>query len=147
MKKIFITFFFTLTLLSPVAVFAQSSPPIDYSGFVKCDGVVVKNADGSAKPGEDRRQNECNFYWLMKTITLGVNWMFVITIPVATALFAYGGLLHMTGRPDKISDARKIFTSVGIGFIIMITAWVVVRTGVDALLDPAFGTSPTLLVK
>lgn len=126
MKKTLLTTFLVLTLMSsgvPIAI--AQAPKLDYSGFVKCDGVLKT---GEA---EKDRQNVCNFAALIDTAIKIINWMFVISIPVATALFAYAGALYMTGIPGKMGQARKIFLSVGIGFIIMISAWVAVRTFVD----------------
>jgi hypothetical protein len=99
-------------------VFAQA-PALDYSGLVKCDGVL--------KPGEPGRREVCNFAALFDTINKTINWMFYISIPVATALFAYAGLLYMRGTSGSRTQANTIFTNVGIGFIIMLTAWFLVR--------------------
>lgn len=128
---------FTLLLgtlfLNPAVTLAQSTtpPPLDYSGFVKCDGVVKTGKD--AEPG---RTQVCNFAALMNTIVKAINWLFIISIPVATVLFAYAGLLYMTGTPGNRTKANGIFTSVGIGFIIMITAWIGVRTAVGWFVEP-----------
>lgn len=136
MKKILFTSFLVLSLMSigAPAVLAQA-PKLDYSGFVKCDGVVAgKKSDGTPikgstpKAGEEERQTVCNFAALIETVIKTINWMFIISIPVATALFAYAGALYMTAVPGKMGQAKKIFVSVGIGFIIMISAWVAVRT-------------------
>ncbi len=133
--RLFSTFLFSLVFslvlsfgtlaTTPIPLHAQSTAPpkLDYSGFVKCDGVVNKK--------EPYRNVPCDFTQLIKTVNSAINWIFIISIPVATVLFAYAGLLYITGKPGNLTKANKIFTSVGIGFIIMITAWFVVRTAVD----------------
>ncbi len=109
-----------------------NDPPLNYSGFVKCDGVVKTGV------GEKDRNKRCDFNALMETVVSLISWLFYISIPLAATLFAYGGLLYMTGVPGKQNTARSIFTSVGIGFIIMITAWIGVRTIVGWLVaDPS----------
>jgi hypothetical protein len=125
MKKLLISILVVITLVSVSPVLAQA-PKLDYSGFVKCDGVVKKGV-----VGEEARNVPCDFNALMDTVIKAINWLFIITIPIATVLFAYGGLLYMTGKSGNIETAKKIFSSAAIGFIIMITAWFVVRTIVN----------------
>jgi hypothetical protein len=108
-------------------------PKLDYSGFVKCDGVVTK--------GEEGRQVRCDFVALMDTIVKLINWLFSISTAIAVALFAWSGILYMTGKSANISKAKSVFTSVGIGFIIMIVAWLAVYTAVKWIVDPNFGAT------
>lgn len=127
MKKILIiaSIFLAGISLSPSLVTAQATgpaPKLDYSGIVKCDGVLK---DKAIEPG---RQVECNLPTLMRIINELIQWAFYISIPIATVLFSYAGLLYMTGVPGKISQANKIFTTTGIGFIIALSAWFAVRT-------------------
>lgn len=142
MKKILIIIsIFSLSLslgLSPGTHFAQAAvtgapPKLDYSGFVKCDGVV--------NPAEKDRQTVCNFAALMDTLNKMISWIFYMTIPVCVALFAYAGLMYMTGIKGKIDDAKKILKSVAVGFIIMLTAWLIVRTVVGWFVDPSFNAT------
>ncbi len=150
MKTNILTIIFALIVfVMPISANAQSDyastvkaidqaqhPQLNYSGFVKCDGVVKKDEPG--------RTTECNFAALVGTINSLINWVFVISIPIATVLFAYAGLLYITGIPGKISQAHAIFKSVGIGFIIMITAWFAVRTVVGWFVEPGSGATTFL---
>ena len=112
---------------------------IGYDGLVDCDGVVEKD---STKPNyEPGRQRICDFNALMRTISKIINWLFIISIPVATALFAYAGLLYMKGTSADRTKANSIFTSVGIGFIIMLTAWFGVKTVVDWFVEENSGAT------
>lgn len=112
----------------------ETAPKLDYSGFVKCDGIVTS-------VGEPDRQKECDFAALIDTINKLINWLFIISIPIATVLFAWAGLLYLTGSEKNIGKAKSIFTSVGIGFIIMIVAWLAVYTVVNWLVKPNFGAT------
>lgn len=125
MKKFFIIAIALMMGLSAIphtTLALGAPPPLDYSGFVNCDGVLRPKAD------EPDRQRECNFAQLMLTAQKGIQWMFFIAVPIAGVLFAWGGLLYMSGKSGNIDKAKGIFTSVAIGFIIMITAWLIVRT-------------------
>lgn len=139
MKKTYTIIALVLMIALQIAVMpslALSAPALDYSGFVKCDGVV--------NPDEPGRNVTCDFNALMNTIIKGINWLFIISIPLATVLFAYAGLLYISGVPGNRTKANKIFTSVGIGFIIMLTAWFLVRTALDWLVTPDFGATTFL---
>jgi hypothetical protein len=148
MKKILATIFILAIFVTPTVTFAvntadspdadylneqDGAPKLDYSGFVKCDGVV--------KPSESGRQVTCTFGALIDTIIKAINWMFVISVPLAVALFAYAGLLYMTGQEGKIKEAKAIFSSVAIGFIIMLTAWFAVRQVVSWFVKDATATT------
>ena len=71
-----------------------------------------------------------------------INWLVGFSIPLAALMFAYAGVIYFTagqaGWLGKIDDAHKIFTSVGIGFLIVITAWLGIQTILKAVLAPGF---------
>ena len=74
----------------------------------------------------------------MRTV---INWLFVIAIPIAIVLFAYGGVLYILGTPGNRKKANEIFTAAGIGFGIMLIAWVSVYTIVSWLTTGSNGSS------
>lgn len=131
MKKILIISTLLLTLFVPAISFAQTAQPVklDYSGLVKCDGVVAKDIDGN--PLEKDRQQVCDFNALMNMVKSTINWLFFITVPIVTVFMAYAGVLYMTGTSGNISTAKKIFPSIAKGFIIMLVAWISVITVVN----------------
>ena len=135
MKNLFISLVIISSFSSlAIPVFAQTTttpPPLDYNGLVKCDGVVTA--------GETSRQTACSFAAFVTTINSMVSYLFYISIPIATVLFAYAGLLYMTGSQGNIKKAKSVFTSVSIGFIIMLVAWVAVFTTVNWFLVPNSG--------
>lgn len=120
-KNLLVLLFVFLSLI-PNFSFAQEVK-LDYSGLVQCDGVI--------NPDEKGRQRICDFNALLNTVKYIINWLFIISIPIATVAFAYGGLLYLSGSQGKISTAKSIFTSVATGFIIMLIAWVAVVTVVN----------------
>lgn len=132
MKKTLLTLLVVFSII-PILTFAQGTGvKLDYSGLVKCDGVVTKSE------GQDRG-NTCDFNDLIGTFKSTISWLFFISVPLATTLFAYAGLLYMTGSPKNIGAAKEIFTSVGWGFIIMLTAWFLVVTAVNWFVKPGSG--------
>lgn len=141
MKKITIFIVLILITLSVIPNFSlaqtNTPPKLDYSGFVKCDGVLAD------KTKEPERQKLCSFAALIDTVNKAINWLFIISIPVAVALFAYGGLLYMTGTSSHRTKANNVFTSVGKGFIIMIVAWLGVYTVINWIISPALKDAAT----
>ena len=132
-KKL-LTIAFVLTAAATIPTFAfAANVPDNYSGLVKCSGVKV-NAN----------EVECNFQTLISSIGSIINWLFFISVPIAVALFAYAGILHMSGKSDNKDKAKDIFKNVAIGFILMLIAFVVVQTLVGWVVDPSFGATTFL---
>jgi hypothetical protein len=102
---------------------SQNTTPL---GLAICTG-----ARDPANPGDIRPI--CDFNYLLQEGRAIINWLFVIAIPIATVLFAYGGILYILGTPGNRKKARDIFTAAGIGFGIMLIAWVSVYTIVSWL--------------
>jgi len=99
-------------------------------GLVICTGA----ADGTGRP-------ICDFSYLLIEGRTIINWLFVIAIPIAIALFAYGGILYILGTPGNRTKANGVFTATGIGFGIMLIAWVSVYTIVSWLTTGTNGGS------
>lgn len=102
-------------------------------------GLVVCDAVSSASGGSG--QTICDFNAFLKEMRTVINWLFVIAIPVAIVLFAFGGVLYIIGTSKNRTWANQIFTATGIGFGIMLIAWVSVYTIVSWL--TASGTGIT----
>jgi len=66
-----------------------------------------------------------------------IDFVLKISVTVAVIMFTWAGILYLTASGDKgnIEKAHKIFTSVLIGFIIVISAWLIINTIANALLD------------
>lgn len=119
-----------------------------------CDGpnsavLAKKFSEDPANSGKQYRP--CNFNALMELAQHLINSMITLGILASLALFTYAGGLHVTGSPGNIEKAKKIYTNVLKGFIIMITAWFIVYQIVDWIkCDPAkeeCTARPTSLIK
>lgn len=142
-KNLFRIFIITLAIFSIKFGFVQAQTnadvKLDYSGLVQCDGVV--------NPSEKSRNVKCDFYNLMKIINKAINIAFVMTIPVVTAMFAYAGFLHISGKEDDLKRSKKMLTNAIIGFIISLVAWFAVTTLVKWIQNPNFTGIDTLIQK
>jgi hypothetical protein len=79
---------------------------------------------------------ECGFNDLLLLVKNVINFIIKIAMPIAAVLFAYAGYLYITdqGSGKNISKAKGIFANVGIGFAIILGAWLIVYTIVSTLL-------------
>ncbi len=64
-----------------------------------------------------------------------INFLLGLTIPAAALLFAWAGILFFSSRgvPEQINRAKKIFKTVVIGFVIAVSAWLLVNTVIQML--------------
>lgn len=86
---------------------------------------------------------DCDFNQLIKLIKNVINFLlFVIAAPLAAIVFAYAGFLFLTsrGNEQQISQAKQIFWSVLIGFVIAFGAWLIVDAITSALLKDSVNT-------
>jgi len=105
-------------LLASVPIYALAAPFL---------GPLVP--DCSMTGANNTLVQPCGFNDLGK---LGANLLaFAVTIavPIAAVAFAYAGFLYLTagGNSGQISKASGIFLNVGIGFIIVLAAWLIVN--------------------
>lgn len=114
--KIFPTYAFVLALivllLFPGVLMAQ--------GLVPCDGP------------------DCSFAHVIQLIETVIDFLiFTLAFPIATALFAYAGILMITagGKEEQIKKAKRVFWHVAVGLLIMLAAWLIVYTITTTLLD------------
>ncbi len=153
MQRIFISVLGVFVLMTPVVnVYAQTTrtlndqlPTTDISdkGFklVVCDGPdgaghynpVTKEfssekLNGSYKYPLKDDYIPCDFNGLMMQVQHLINIAIVVGVLVAILGFSYAGFLYITGSgdPGKLTQAHSVFKKVLIGFIIMLSAWLIV---------------------
>ena len=124
--KVFLIILFIFLIL-PVAVRATDDISVQ-GNFIPCGEYDSGGLD------------ECDFYDLIRLVQNVLNWIVLISFPVAIITFAWAGfLLLTTGVVDKRTEAKKMLWSVVIGFAIILAAWLIVRTIVNTLLAPNIG--------
>lgn len=71
-----------------------------------------------------------------------INFLVGISIPLAAVMFAYAGFIYFSSSViDKIEKAKKIFTSVLIGFAIVIGGYLIVETILHTILNESYWKS------
>lgn len=84
---------------------------------------------------------DCDLASLVTLVQNVINFMtFTLAFPVSALMFAIAGIMMFTarGKEDQIKKAKSIFWSVFIGLVIMLSAWLVVFTITNTLLDEDF---------
>ena len=138
----------TLALVSvtaPLIVLAATPTLNPFSPDFKlsvCDGPTLPQSVRDTLPkgdafkkayGHDEPYVACDFAGLMSQAQFLINAMIMLGVLAAIVSFSYAGALYLTGEQGKIKQAKGIFKNVGIGFIIMLTAWFIVFQILDWL--------------
>jgi hypothetical protein len=88
------------------------------AGIVPCDSFV-----------------SCNLCSLGQLIQNIINFLLGLAIPLSAIGFAWSGILYFSsgGSPGQVEKAKKIFKDMFIGFIIAISAWLIIQTLISTL--------------
>lgn len=89
-------------------------------------------------------RHECTISDVFTTIRNLIQYLMILTIPMALGWFIYAGYLYITSQGDKgaVEKAKQVFRNVLIGYIIIGCAWAVVYTVLNELLDSSRGFTP-----
>jgi hypothetical protein len=98
-------------------------------------GVPVPSKLPTGASGE----KACTFSDLVELAQAVANKIVQVGLILSPLIFAYAGWLLLTSgaNPGKRKDAQKIFLNVVIGLAIMLSAWLVVKLVLTALVNPS----------
>lgn len=117
-KKIILPILFLFLIIVPFFVFAQNQGP-----FVPDCGP----------------QNNCGYRELLILVNNIINWIIIISVPVAAGVFAWAGILYMTtGVMDTKAKAKEMLWKVFWGFVVILSAWIIVTTITNTFLSKDF---------
>jgi hypothetical protein len=112
-KKILAAVSMVFLAVAPILAGAQG-------GFIPCD----KN---------------CGYADLFKLVNNVIDYLIMISIPLAAGVFAWAGFKYMsTGVVDQKKAATEMIQKVFIGFVFILAAWIIVNTITNTLLKPEF---------
>jgi hypothetical protein len=113
-------------LVIPYVATAQADKPL-----VPC-GNVVGNDGVVTNPCEFR-----DFFTLIINVT---DYVIILGAVISSIVFAYVGFMMMTagGEMGRINEAKAIFGKVLVGFLIMISAWLIVHAINAGLISDSF---------
>ncbi len=113
--------------------------------FAMAEGGLVPC--GTASNAKAEITNPCTFNHLITLAQNIINFLIGLGVVVAALGFAYAGFLYITamGSEEKIKHAHALFIKVVLGFVVMLSAWLVVRVLEDTFLTDAQKSSSFLL--
>lgn len=124
-----ILIFSLLAMIIAVPLFANAQTSPEPSLVSKDCGVIQPN--GSIN-------RECGYNDLLALVNSIINWIIIVSIPVAAGVFAWAGFTYMTtGISDQKSYAKAMIWKVFIGLVFILAAWIIVGTIIKALLKPS----------
>ena len=93
-----------------------------------CNGRDLVYPTGNAIEGSFTPEKECTFTDLVYLVNRLIDFMFYMSTILAALCFIWAGFLLLTGggNSSKVTQAKAIFTNVLIGYIIILTAWLIV---------------------
>jgi heme/copper-type cytochrome/quinol oxidase subunit 2 len=82
----------------------------------------------------------CDFKKLIDLMNNVINILVIITAPLATIAFVWIGIMLLTAQdnPNKRTEAKAIAKKVIIGFVIVLSAWLVIHVIAAAVIDPRY---------
>lgn len=107
------------------------------SFLVPCGYGSFSNSQYALDTKNDQGSTGCQACSLAQLVQNIINFIIGLSIPVAAALFAWAGVLYFTSA-ENISQRQKakdIFKNAFIGFIIIITAWLVINTLLNVIFN------------
>ncbi|MBL7045212.1 MAG: hypothetical protein ISR98_01290 [Parcubacteria group bacterium] len=110
MKKILIFFFVLALMLTPIAVTQAQI----FDTIVPCT-------------------DSCGWNDIVQLGDNILSFLIAFAVVIATIMFTYAGFLYLTagGNPSRLSKAHSIFINVGIGFIFVLGAFLIVKLILD----------------
>lgn len=83
--------------------------------------------------------NPCTFSSAIELIRNIIDYIILISAPIAAVMFSYAGWLYISasGNLGQISKAHSVFWTVFVGFIVILAAWLIIKS-ISILIAPGF---------
>jgi len=79
---------------------------------------------------------DCGYSDLLTLVNAIIDWIIKISIPISAGVFAWAGFKYMTSAVvDQKSQAREMMKKVLMGFVFILSAWVIVSTILSAIVN------------
>lgn len=114
---------------------------LGYDGLIPCSGVATSTTDSSLTP--------CTYESLIALGNKIINFCIVTGTSIFALIFMYAGFLYLTANGDtaQISKAHGFFWNAIVGFVIMLSAWLIVDFILTNLISSSKITNYRLLGK
>lgn len=100
------------------------------SNYGNLGGGGLVGTDCGYHLGPGKKGRICTFSDLMSLIARVIDYIFVLILPIAAIIFAYAGYLYITsgGNAEKRTAAKKAMTYLVVGVVVIMMAWLLVKT-------------------
>ncbi len=131
-------------VLCVYGVFASTVLAASSTADPSAGGLVTCGRTGSGS--SQQQATSCNFTALVSMVNTIIQYLIYIALPLAAISFAYAGWLYMSAgeNSSQVSKAKTIFIDVGIGFILVLSAWLVFKLIETTFLNTGNGYSTYL---
>jgi len=123
-----------------VCVYNSTNPALvdDFLKLLKAfdvdhqDFTFEENCKGLGAEWKSNSCELCHFFVMINGIIV---WFFKVAAVIAVLMMVIGGVMFFFGgvKPDMLTKARNIITSVVIGLLIIFCAWVIITTVISQL--------------
>jgi len=122
----------TLISILTILIFVIPILSIAADEIVPCGGHIF-NEKGEII-GE---QPACGYDQLILLVKNIINWIIKISSPIAAGVFAWAGIKYMISgaSPSQKSEAKEMMRKVLIGFILILSAWLIVTSILNVILN------------
>ena len=130
-RKALVLFALGVALLLPSFTYVAAQTATSGAGLVPC-GVTLGTGESEVKIATGCQA--CHLTQLVQNI---INFIVGISITLAILLVAWAGFLYFSSgaRPDNINKGKDVLKNTAIGFLVVISAWIIVNTLLYTLLD------------
>jgi hypothetical protein len=99
-------------------------------GLVPDCGYNIKTISNSSGTGR-----MCGLADIITLIQNIIEYIFILVLPIAAIVFAYVGYLYLTsgGNTAKHTQAKQAMTNLGIGILIILAAWLIIKSVLTTL--------------
>ncbi len=136
MKRSYFKHVLVILVGTLLVVFAFSAMPSEAhaQSLVVC-GAGNLNVSNPSDPNSATGCQACHIFELIDRL---VRFLILISIPIASLLFAYAGFLYFSSGVTAHSEATAIFKDVLFGFIIALCGFLIVDTIIKSLVSGSF---------
>lgn len=108
-------------------------------GFAAAQGFVPQCASVPIPRGGGATYNACNFCHVMQLINNVIEFVIQISFVLFVFVLLYAGfqLVVSQGNPTAKNEAKEKFVNLIVGFLIVLSAWLIVDTIMKVLVNPA----------
>lgn len=112
------------------SIFSETQQNILSGGIVLTDDVNGCGYNIKTTSNPDGTGRMCGLGDIIKLIQRIIEYIFILVLPIVAIVFVYVGFLYITSGGDtgKHTKAKQAMTNLGIGILVVLAAWLIVKS-------------------